>query len=81
MLTYTISQCTSSLYRKSHRFFYLVFSNLYVQLFRHVFYLYATARRPRMRRKKIKSKLVTNTPEKMELEKVQQEKEDRLKRN
>lgn len=33
-----------------------------------------------MRRKKIKSKLVTNTPEKMELEKVQ-EKEDRLKRN
>lgn len=34
-----------------------------------------------MRRKKIKSKLVTNTAEKMELEKVQQEKEDRLKRN
>lgn len=34
-----------------------------------------------MRGKKIKSKLVTNTPEKMELEKVQQEKEDRLKRN
>lgn len=34
-----------------------------------------------MRRKKIKSKLVTNTPEKMELEKVHQEKEDRLKRN
>lgn len=34
-----------------------------------------------MRRKKIKSKIVTDTPEKMELEKVQQEKEDGLKRN
>lgn len=30
-----------------------------------------------MRRKNIKSKLVTNTPEKMELERVQQEKEEK----
>ena len=34
----------------------------------------ATARRPRMRRKKVKSKIVTDTPEKMELEKAQKRK-------
>lgn len=38
----------------------------------------ATARRPRMRRKKVKSKIVTDTPEKMELEKAQKEKEDKM---
>ncbi len=36
----------------------------------------ATARRPRMTRKKVKTRIVTDTPEKMELEKAHKEKQD-----
>ena len=36
----------------------------------------ATTRRPRMIRKKVKTRIVTDTPEKMELEKAHKEKED-----
>ncbi len=37
----------------------------------------ATARRPRMTRKKVKTRIVTDTPEKMELEKAHKEKQDK----
>jgi len=37
----------------------------------------ATARRPRMMRKKVKTKILTDTPEKMELEEAHKEKQDK----